>query len=155
MGRAGAQEATLAAQMAETIAQVCVAAMRSGEPVTLEQFGSQFVFHEVKRGQTWLKQARGQPWIRLAINGERPGSCGASFSAAASNSFQAATLLAEEIRRLDWRSPVSVPGMRAAFTFPEKQPSFDFDRDPYIGYLNVAGYQSFFFFPASPDSSAK
>jgi hypothetical protein len=152
-GNAGvrAQWASPEAQMAETIARVCVAGMRSGEALSVEQFGDQFVFQRTRRGVTWLKEARGQPWVRLAINGSRPGSCSANFSDAGANSIRAATNLLNEIRGMEWRRTVSVTGVSQAFTFPENVAAFDHNQDPYLASLAGAGYQTFFFMPASPD----
>jgi hypothetical protein len=151
-GSSELSEANPAAAMAATIARVCVAAMRTGEMLSLDDFGAQFVFDETRRGVTTLRHARGQPWVRLSINGSRPGSCSASFSDAGANSVRAANNLADEIRAMEWRRSVSVPGLRQAFTFPEFVATFSHDEDPYIAYLPVAGYQAFFFMP--PASSA-
>lgn len=150
--RVAAHGAGPEAQMAQTIARVCVAGMRSGEVLSVEQFGDQFVFERTRRGVTWLRQARGQPWVRLSINGSRPGSCGASFSDAGDNSIQVATNLVNEIRGMEWRRAVSVRGVSQAFTFPENVAAFDQEQDPYLAYVAAAGYQTFFFMPAAPSS---
>jgi hypothetical protein len=150
IGEVRAQEEDAAARMAETIVRVCVAGMRSGEPITLEQLDDQFVFDEVERGVTWLRQARGQPWVRLSINGSRPGSCSASFSDSARSSIRAAQQLASELRGVPgMRGGALVPGMRDAFTFDEVAHPFDHERHPYIAYLPVGGNQIFFFVPAA------
>jgi hypothetical protein len=69
IGITNAQESIPEARMAETVARVCVAGMRSGEALTLEQFGDQFALHQTRSGETELEQARGQPWVRLSLNG--------------------------------------------------------------------------------------
>lgn len=150
---AHAQDTNPTARMAQTIVQVCLAAMRSGEALTLEQFGDQFEFDEIENGVTWLQHARGQPWIRLAINAARPGSCGANFSSAGRNSFQTAAGVAAQLRNLEGMRSVSVPGIRQALTFDDTEQPFDHERHAYIAYINVAGYQSFFFTPPPPTAA--
>ncbi|MBL8546085.1 MAG: hypothetical protein JNL81_06455 [Hyphomonadaceae bacterium] len=136
--------------MADTIVRVCFAAMQSGQPLTLEDFGDQFVSDGAERGITKLRQARGQPWVRIRLNGSRPGLCSANFSDAGitGDSYRTASLVADNIRQLYELRPASVPGMRASFTFENLDHAFDPERDPFIGYLPVAGFQTFIFMPA-------
>jgi hypothetical protein len=154
VGEVHAQDQDNDARMAATIARVCVAGMRSGEPLTVEQFGDQFVLDRVADDVTWLKHAPGQPWVHRAINGSRPGSCGANFSSSATHSMRTARSLAGEIARLEGMRRVSVTPMREAFTFQETPEPFDHERHPYIAYLPAAGFQSFFFEAAAPVGEA-
>ena len=154
---ASAQELSREARMAQTIAQVCLESMRTARDLQAEDFGEQFVLEGVEDGVTRLRQARGEPWVRLRLNGSRPGACGASFSAAGitGDSYRAASHLAGLIAVDSHLRPVSVPGVRNAFTFRDTEEPFEHERHAYVGYLFAGGYHTFAFVPASPRVSGE
>lgn len=150
-GLAAAQSLSSPAErMAATIGARCIAALHTGEVLEPEDFGDQFVVDRVQNGTTRLRQARGQPWVRLSLNDIRSGTCTVSFSSAGRNSFAAAEHLADLINQHPDLMRVTVPPWRAAFTVERLGRPFDKERDPYIGYTPAAGYQTMLFLPAAP-----
>lgn len=150
-----AQELSPETRMAQTISEVCLESMREPRELGPDDFGDQFVLEEVDDGVTRLSQARGQPWVRLRLNGDRPGACGANFSAAGGGSPRAGYQLAALIARDARLRPVVVRGARAAFTFRDTEEPFDDKRHPYVAYLFAGGYHIFAFVSASPEASGE
>lgn len=141
--------------MAQTIARVCLESMREPRELGPGDFGDQFVLEDVDDGVTRLRQARGQPWVRLRLNGDRSGACGANFSVAGRGSPRAGYQLAALIARDARLRRVVVRGASAAFTFRRAEEPFDEERHAYVAYLFAGGYHIFAFVSASPESGGE